>query len=139
MENSNDRQEIEEAIRAGQRARYSLLQAKDCLKSAGNWGILDMIGGGLFTTFVKRSKMNDAERLVQLARNDLMQFRQELTDVSAISEFRIETGKFLAFADYFLDCFVTDLFVQSKIQDAKKQVDDAIENVESILRQLEDL
>lgn len=139
MENSNDRQEIEEAIRAGQRARYSLLQAKDCLKSAGNWGILDMIGGGLFTTFVKRSKMNDAERLVQLARNDLMQFRQELTDVSAISEFHIETGKFLAFADYFLDCFVTDLFVQSKIQDAKKQVDDAIENVESILRQLEDL
>ena len=139
MENSNDRQEIEEAIRAGQRARYSLLQAKDCLKSAGNWGILDMIGGGLFTTFVKRSKMNDAERLVQLARNDLMQFRQELTDVSAISEFHIETGNFLAFADYFLDCFVTDLFVQSKIQDAKKQVDDAIENVESILRQLEDL
>lgn len=139
MENSNDRQEIEEAIRAGQRARYSLLQAKDCLKSAGNWGILDMIGGGLFTTFVKRSKMNDAERLVQLARNYLMQFRQELTDVSAISEFHIETGNFLAFADYFLDCFVTDLFVQSKIQDAKKQVDDAIENVESILRQLEDL
>lgn len=46
MENSNYRREIDEAIRAGQQARSSLLQAKDCLKSAGNWGLLDMFGGG---------------------------------------------------------------------------------------------
>lgn len=86
MENSNDRQEINEAIRAGQRALNSLRQAKDCLKSAGNWGLLDMIGGGLFTTFVKRSKMNDAEQLVQQARNDLMQFRKEQPDVLRIEK-----------------------------------------------------
>lgn len=139
MGNSNYRQEIDEAIRAGNRARYSLFQAKDCLKSAGNWGLVDIIGGGLFVTFVKRSRMKDAERLVQQARNDLMQFRKELADVSAIAEFHIETGNFLAFADYFLDCFVTDLLVQSKIQDAKKQVDDAIEKVERVLQQLGDL
>ena len=46
MENSIYQREIDEAIRAGQRARSSLLQAKDCLKSAGNWGLLDMFGGG---------------------------------------------------------------------------------------------
>lgn len=104
MDNSNYQQEIEEAIRVGQRARRSsLLQAKDCLKSVGNWGLLDMLGGGLFTTFVKRSKMNDAERLVQRARNDLMQFRKELADVATIAEFHVEIGNFLAFADYFLD------------------------------------
>lgn len=136
MENSNYRREIDEAIRAGQRARSSLLQAKDCLKSAGNWGLLDMFGGGMFTTFVKRSKMNDAEQLVQLARSDLQQFRKELTDVETIAEFHIETGNFLTFADYFLDGFLTDWLVQSKIQDAKKQVEDAIEKVEKILRQL---
>ena len=136
MDNSNYRREIEEAIRAGRQARSSLLQAKDCLKSAGNWGLLDMLGGGLLTTFVKRSKMHDAERLVQQARNDLMQFRKELADVGNIAEFHVDTGNFLAFADYFLDCFVIDLLVQSKIQDARKQVDDAIENVERILRLL---
>lgn len=76
------------------------------------------------------------ERLVQQARNDLIQFRKELTDVGNIAEFHVETGNFLAFADYFLDCFVTDLLVQSKIQDAKKRVDDAIENVDRILWQL---
>ena len=136
MENSNYQREIDEAIRAGQRARNSLLQAKDCLKSAGNWGLLDMFGGGMITTFVKRSKMNDAERLVQQARSDLKQFKKELADVEDVADFHIETGNFLTFADYFFDGLLADWLVQSKIQDAKKQVDDAIEKVENILRQL---
>lgn len=139
MQNSDYRQEIDEAIRAGQQARSSLLQAKDCLKSAGNWGLLDMFGGGLFTTYVKRSRMKDAEQLVQQAHSDLQRFGKELSDVESIADFHVETGSFLAFADYFLDSFLTDLFVQSKIQNAKKQVDDAIEQVEKILQQLEDL
>ena len=136
MENLNYRREINEAIQAGKRARSSLLQAKDCLKSAGNWGLWDMFGGGFLVTYVKRSKMNDAERLVQQARSDLKQFRKELTDVEDIAEFHVETGTFLTFADYFLDGFLTDWLVQTKIQEAKRQVDDAIEKVEYILRQL---
>ena len=139
MENSNYRREIDEAIRAGQQARSSLLQAKDCLKSADNWGLLDMFGGGLFTTFVKRTRMNDAEELVQQARNDLLQFRKELADIETIADFHVETGVFLAFADYFFDSFLVDLMVQSKIRDAQKQVEDAIEKVENILQQLESL
>ena len=139
MDNLNFRQEVEEAIRAGQQARSSLLQAKDCLKSASNWGLLDMFGGGLFTTYVKRSKMKDAEQLVQQAHSDLQRFSKELSDVESVADFHVETGIFLAFADYFLDSFLMDLMVQSKIQNAKKQVDDAIEQVEKILRQLEGL
>lgn len=139
MENPNYRREINEAISAGQRARSSLLKAKDCLKSAGNWGLLDMFGGGLITTYVKRSKMNDAEQLVQQARRDLKLFTKELADVESIAEFHVETGSFLTFADYFLDSFLMDWLVQSKIQEAKRQVDDAIEKVENILRQLGEL
>ena len=48
----------------------------------------------------------------------------------------METGTFLTFADYFLDGFLTDWLVQTKILEAKRQVDDAIEKVEYILRQL---
>ena len=139
MESLDYRREIDEAIRAGQQARSSLLQAKDCLKSAGNWGLLDMFGGGMFTTFVKRTRMNDAEELVQQARSDLQRFRKELTDVETIADFHVETGNFLAFADYFFDSFLVDLMVQSKIRDAQKQVEDAIEKVEYILQQLESL
>ena len=139
MENSNYRREIDEAIWAGQQARSSLLKAKDCLKSAGNWGLLDMFGGGLFTTYVKRTRMNDAEQLVQQARSDLQKFRKELADVETIADFHVETGNFLSFADYFLDSFLVDWLVQSKIRDAQKQVEDAIEKMEKILQQLESL
>ena len=139
MENSNYRQEIDEAIRAGQQARSSLLQAKDCLKSAGNWGLLDMFGGGMFTTFVKRTRMNDAEKLVQQARSDLKRFGKELADVETIANFHVEKGNFLTFADYFLDSFLMEWLVQSKIRDAQRQVDDAVEKVETIIQQLESL
>ena len=130
------RKEINEALNAGQEALSCLNQARDCLNSAGNWGIVDMLGGGMITTFIKRSKMKDADALVQQARSALKRFQRELMDVENIPEFRIETGDFLTFADYFFDGFVADMLVQSKINDARRQVEDAIEKVNYILGQL---
>ena len=57
-------------------------------------------------------------------------------DVDNIPEFHIQTGDFLTFADYFFDGFVADMLVQSKINDARRQVEDAIEKVNYILGQL---
>ena len=145
MENSNYRQEIDKAIQAGQRARDSLLQAKECFNSAaGDWGLLgflDMCGRGLLRlipTIVQWYRMKDAEQLVQQTCSDLKQFGKELTNVDTIAEFQVEIGDFLTFADCFLEDFPTDWLVQTKrmIWDAEKQVDDAIEQVEKILRQL---
>lgn len=136
MGNIDYRREVNEAILAGSRALTSLRQAKESLDSAGNWGILDMLGGGLISTFVKHSKMNDAESLVEQARRDLKRFQQELKDVDTIADFHIETGDFLAFADYFFDGLIADWLMQSRINDAKRQVDSAIQNVEEILRRL---
>ena len=60
-------------------------------------------------------------------------------DVDNIPEFRIETGDFLTFADYFFDGIVADWLVQSKINDAKRQVDNAIVKVNYIMGQLKSL
>lgn len=128
--------EVREAMQAGQEALNYLNQARTCLNSAGNWGLLDMFGGGLLSTFVKHSKMNDAEKLVQQAREALKRFQRELMDVDTISEFHIETGDFLSFADYFFDGFISDWLVQSRISDAKRQVDNAIQKVNYIMNQL---
>ena len=108
------RREINEAMQAGQEALRCLSQARDCLNSAGNWGIVDMLGGGLITTYIKRSKMKDADLLVQQARSALKRFQKELTDVENIPEFRIETGDFLTFADYFFDGLVNYIRGQLK-------------------------
>ena len=52
------RNEMREAILAGERALSSLRSAQEKLNSAGNWGLLDMFGGGMFSTLIKHSKMN---------------------------------------------------------------------------------
>ena len=132
----DSQKEVQEAVRAGKEALGLLEQAKECLNSAGNWGIVDMLGGGLISTFVKQSKMGDANRLVEKARSALKQFQKELKDVQSLEEINIETGDFLAFADYFFDGMIADWFMQSRIKDAKRQVEDAIQKVKGILEQL---
>ncbi len=77
----NRDKELKEAVVAGQRALSLLEQTRDCLNSAGNWGIWDMLGGGLLSTFMKQSKMKDAESLLQEARSALKCFQKELMDV----------------------------------------------------------
>ena len=126
--------ERQEAIDAGERALDSLYGVRKELESAGNWGLLDMFGGGMFTTFVKHCKMNDAQRYMERAKRDLAAFSRELADVS--ETLNINSGDFLTFADYFFDGFVADMMVQSRIRDAQRQVDDAIYRVESILSRL---
>lgn len=135
--NDLDRErELREAKLAGQQALDYLNRAADSLQSAGNWGIVDMLGGGLISTFVKHSKMNDAEELVQQARSALKRFQKELMDVENVEEFHIETGDFLTFADYFFDGIIADWLVQSRIKEARTQVENARQKVTYIMEQL---
>ncbi len=136
MNNEMMRREKKEAIDAGERALSSLRMAQEKLNSAGNWGLFDMFGGGLFSTMIKRSKMDDASELMETAKADLKRFQRELKDVNIPLDLRMEVGSFLSFADFFFDGFVADYLVQSKISDAKEQVSDAIIRVEQILNEL---
>lgn len=136
MNNEIMRREMKEAMDAGERALATLKSAQEKLNSASNWGIFDMFGGGLFSTVMKRSKMSDAQNLMETAKMDLKLFQKELKDVNVPLDLRIEVGSFLSFADFFFDGFVADYLVQSKISEAKEQVSDAIFRVEQILREL---
>ena len=136
MNNEMMRREMKEAMDAGERALSSLRSAQEKLNSAGNWGLFDMFGGGLFSTMIKRSKMDDAQNLMEAAKTDLKRFQKELKDVNIPLDLRMEVGSFLSFADFFFDGFVADYLVQSKISDAKEQVSVAFIRVEQILSEL---
>lgn len=129
--------EKQEAIDAGERALRSLNAAKENLNSAGNWGIVDMLGGGFFTTMMKRSKMDQAQSNMDQAKYDLQKFSKELRDVSMNCDLNIDVGSFLSFADYFFDGFFVDWMVQDKINRAKDQVAEAIRQVERVMVQLQ--
>ena len=136
MSNEIMRREMKEALDAGERALSSLRKAQEKLNSADNWGLFDMFGGGLFSTIMKRSKMDDAQQLMEVAKTDLKRLQRELKDVNIPLDLRMEVGSFLSFADFFFDGFVADYLVQSKISEAKEQVSDAIIRVEQILNEL---
>lgn len=131
--------EIREAVVAGERALTSLRRAQEKLDSARNWGLFDMFGGGFITDMIKHSRMNDASALMENARADLLVFQRELRDVYVPTEFRMEVSDFLTFADFFFDGVIADYLVQSKIAEARAQVNDAIYQVERLLRDLRGL
>lgn len=136
MSNEMMRMEIQEAVTAGERALVSLRAAQEKLNSARNWGIFDLLGGGFVTDMIKHSKMNDASSCVEQAKRDLLIFQRELRDVQTELNLNIEIGGFLTFADFFFDGLVADYLVQSKIAEAREQVNNAIYRVESLLVRL---
>ncbi|MDO4275363.1 MAG: hypothetical protein Q4D16_16975 [Eubacteriales bacterium] len=139
MSNELMRKEVQEAIDAGERALYSLRAAQEKLHSARNWGIFDMLGGGFFSDMMKHSKMNDASRYMESAKEDLLIFQRELRDIQVPLDFRMDVGSFLTFADFFFDGIVADYLVQSKISEAREQVDDAVDRVSALLGELKQM
>lgn len=125
-----------EAKLAGEKALLSLKRAKDSLSSARNWGIYDLLGGGMISSFIKHSKMNDANAYIKDAKDKLEIFAKEVEDVEALKYINIDTNDFLGFADLFLDNFVADFMMQDRINKAKAQIDEAICRVEEIMRKL---
>ena len=128
--------EKREAIEAGQRALNNLRTARENLNSAKNWGLVDMFGGGFFTTMMKQSKMDQAKRNMDLAKLALRNFSKELNDVNIACNLNLDMGDFLTFADYFFDGFAVDWMVQERINKARNQVEEAIRRTEEIIEQL---
>ena len=133
---TNEMREIREAIQAGERALSSLRKAEEKLTSASNWGLWDIFGGGLISGIAKHSKMNEATSYMEEAKRNLTVFQRELRDVNGTYNLSLDIGGFLSFADFFFDGVIADYLVQTKINDAKTQVRDAILSVSEILAQL---
>lgn len=128
--------EVEEAVLAGKRAKENLQNALEALNSAKGWGIFDMLGGGFFSTMVKHSKMDKASGYIEDAKEDLKAFGRELGDISEYADVDLSTGDFWGFADWFFDGLLSDWAMQSRINEAEKQIKKAICKVDEILEKL---
>jgi len=136
MEEERRKQEAEEAIAAANRVLMNLRQAETALSSAGSWGIWDMLGGGMFTTWIKHSRIDDARLALEESRRSLRSLRRELMDLEIPGDFKIDIGEFLNFADYFFDGLIIDWMVQTKIREASDNVKEAIRRVERLRTRL---
>ncbi|MGN1163586.1 MAG: hypothetical protein ACI4S4_02140 [Candidatus Ornithospirochaeta sp.] len=122
------------AIYAGERALGSLNEARNVLSGAKTWGFMDIIfGHSGFTGFMKHSNIDKARRVLDEARRDLMEFRDELKYLPQVD---INIDGFLTFADFFFDGFIVDVIVQSRINDTIRQLDEAISRTRQALSAL---
>ena len=131
-----DQREIREAIQAGEAALRSLERAKEKMGSAKNWGIFDMMGGGLFSSMFKHSKIDRASADIEEAKRQLAVFKRELEDVSISEDFSVGIGDGLRFIDTFLDNVFADVVVQSRINSAIERLDKVSGQVRGILTKL---
>ncbi|WP_326906752.1 hypothetical protein [Sedimentibacter sp. MB31-C6] len=126
--------EIDEAIKAGEDALHSVENTIKELEKSENWGVWDMLGGGMLTTMVKHSHIDEARYHGEETQRFLGKFKREISDINmAVTNFSIDVGSFETFADYFFDGLIFDWVVQSEIcksldcaKNIKNQVDKAM-------------
>ena len=129
MSGSSDAREVDEAIWAGERALDSLREAKAKLNSARNWGIYDILGGGMISSMVKHSKMSSANEWVEQANRDLKRFAKELRDVDEDGLY-VQAGSLASTLDIFFDNVFSDFIVQNRINEARGEIDRMIDRIE---------
>lgn len=136
MERDQKLKEIREALDAGKMTLHHLDNARAQLDSASNFGFADMLGFDLIGGIGKHMKIGNAKRELEMAKQQVVSFQKEIKDVQGILDFQIDMGDFLTFADFLFDGILADVFVQSKIEEAKKQVDVASWQIHKVMDEL---
>lgn len=130
--------EYNEAIGAGELAVGALERALSSLDSAKGWSTFDMFGGGMVSTAMKHSRLDDAKKHIHQAQNKLRVFQDELLDIKHHFDSTIEVGGILTFADYFFDGLIVDWMVHGKITQSYDQTSQIIGRVSRLLGSLID-
>lgn len=124
---------LQEAQEAVTETLWSIDDLVQSLDSAADWGVIDMIGGGMVTTAIKHSNLDEAKRKARLVKHNLSKLRKELSYLKHHANLDIDLGAFMVFADYFWDGLLVDWFVQTKINDAQ----DSIRNLKDQIWKIE--
>jgi hypothetical protein len=129
-----EEKELREAEAAAQAVVCSLNELMGTLKSAEEWGYVDMIGGGMITTYIKHSKIDKAKSQIITVQNKLHRLQRELKDLKIDSNLEMNVGGLATFADYFFDGLIVDWIVQKGVSKTKSTTEGLQLQVEGIWR-----
>jgi len=116
-----DEQRVSEALSLINQIIPELDEAESKLKSARNWGFIDMFGGGVLTDLIKHSKISSASSRMNEV-NYLMQRLQVCLQGISTADYTMQVGRFATFADFLFDGFIFDTYMTSKIMGSLDQV-----------------
>ncbi|WP_404328365.1 hypothetical protein [Mesobacillus maritimus] len=135
---SSNLKEYQEAIEAGEEGLVTLNEAIQSLESAKGWSTFDMFGGGLISTAVKHSHMDEAKGHIHRVQKQLRYFQDELLDIENHYKTNLEVDGLLTFADYFFDGLIFDWFVHGQISDCYDQVMKTKKDVSEMVKKLKE-
>lgn len=122
--------EVQEAQSAGQRAMDQVERIQRTLKSASNWGMVDMFSDSRISDFAKYGKLDEAKQQIRELNRFLGDYSRELKDLNVNLNISADIGGGLQFADIFFDNFITDSMAMSRIDNMKRQISDIRRQVE---------
>lgn len=126
---------VNRALPMVREAEYQLTRAQDKLRSARNWGIWDIMGGGLISTLVKHGKTDDANSCIRQA-GRLMERVERLLPEICVGEAPVDEGGFGRIADVLFDGLFADLYMQGRINEQRDAVDEMLRRVRRVEREL---
>jgi hypothetical protein len=130
--------EAREAHAAGRRAHDLLAEAAALLGSAGSWSTWDAFGGGgMLTDMMKYDKVDRATETLRRADHALAAFSRELADVNLPQVQGVRVDQMMRTFDVWFDNIFSDMAVRSRIEDARRRVDQALQQVQLAMASLE--
>lgn len=131
--------EINEAMNAGQNALNAIHEAEKNLSTARGFGIWDMFGGGFISGMLKHSKMDEAQRCVDMANTALQIFQKELKDINMSINYGVQFDGATKAIDIIFDNFLVDALIQSRIKETQQNLSQTKEQVQQAMRRLQQM
>lgn len=135
--NEIDRTKVSRAISIINQMLSKLSDAERSFKSARNWGLLDMFGGGTLTNLIKHSKISSASNSMSNINYLMGQLHEVLGSIRLPSgNYSVNVGGLATFADFFFDGIIADTYMQSKIINSLNEVRDLEARLEDLRSRL---
>lgn len=139
MKKREHRKEVKRAIEAADDVIRLLDKAKRSLNAAQGLGVIDLLGGKTFVTFIKQTRINKAERDILKAQRAINIMNEEILDVQSVIDVDLEVGKILTLADYFFGGPIADWLILGRLGESKMKLKRAKRQVLEIRNGLERL
>lgn len=139
IKNREHNKEVKEAIEACDNVIKALDNAKRSLNTAQGLGVVDLLGGKAFATFIKQNRINKAERDILKAQRAIRIMNEEILDVRSIIDVNLEMGTALKLADYFFGGPVADWLVLGRLIEGKRKIQTAKQQTLEVRNGLERL
>lgn len=128
--------ELKEAKAAAQEVIARIDNAISSLDSASSWGIVDLLGGGAFSSFFKRGKIKDANNDVKEISRSLSLLNKELEDVNMHLPAEVSDTMSDNVFDICFDNIYTDFKVQGEIKERLNELKDFRTSVVELIEKL---